>query len=109
MNRFPKCFVGPEEPKQMWAQQVGVPPKSEKRKRKGTEVEKGGGGGAGICAFDFKGATCKLYSKSHANDMQMAFVDEHLFFLSQQLRHFWVSPPQLSPRVAQGQGPSQDL
>lgn len=45
MNRFPKCFVGPEEPKQMWAQQVGVPPKSEKRKRKGTEVEKGGGAG----------------------------------------------------------------
>lgn len=26
--------------------------------------------------------------------------NEHLLFLSQHLKHFWVSPPQLSPRVA---------
>lgn len=46
-------------------------------------------------------ATCKLYVNY--------FLNEHLCFLHQQLRHFWVSPPQLSPRVVQGQDPLQGL
>lgn len=37
-------------------------------------------------------------------------LNEHLlFFEVNSSEHFWVSPSQLSPRVAQGQDPLQDL
>lgn len=67
---------------------------------------------------DRVGDLCLLTLKEqHANhiqsDMQMIcklyFRMSICSFLSQQLKHFWVSPPQLSPRVVQGQDPLQGL